>query len=454
MGDLLTPSFGQRSARLRHSPQLSLDVAADQHPIHAAVRPSVTTARPAARPAAVSASDTGGPRAGMPENERLWWRIWSLAPGVGWQRLQCLLASFDSLQDAWGSSIDELETKLARPTRLGQRRFEQLLHYRERVGPAPLCEPASAEQRRRWRGQGLLLSGDAAVPDSLAGLDRPPVALYWRGRGSLWPCLRKRQAVAIVGTRRPSRHGEAMARTIGRALAEAGWPVVSGLAEGIDAAAHRGCLEAGGRPVAILGTPLERVYPRHHHELQGQVGRQGLLVSELPPGAPVRAGHFAERNRLQVALSCAVVLVECPTRSGALHSAQLAWQKEMPLWVVPGDASRVSAAGSNRWLGQGATPLLEPSDLIEQLGPGPLLPSPKPPAAPSRSTQSFRPGGTAANRLLQREATLLAALGSGACLDELCRRLCLEPARISERLLQLEVAGVVRSEPGLWWRPC
>jgi DNA processing protein len=390
----------------------------------------------------------------MPENERLWWRIWSLAPGIGWQRLQCLLTTFDSLQDAWGASNHDLETTLARPTRMGQRRFEQLLHYRERVGSEPLCEPASAEQRRRWRGQGLLLSGDAAVPDSLAELDRPPVALYWRGRGSLWPCLRKRQAVAVVGTRRPSRHGEAMARAIGRALAEAGWPVVSGLAEGIDAAAHRGCLEAGGRPVAILGTPLERVYPRHHHDLQAQVARQGLLVSELPSGAPVRAGHFAERNRLQVALSCAVVLVECPSGSGALHSAQLAWQEETPLWVVPGDASRVSAAGSNRWLGQGATPLLEPADLIEQLGPGPLLRQPMRPAPPTGSAAAFRPRATAAEPLLQREAALLAALGSGACLDDLCRRLCLEPGRISERLLQLEVAGVVRSEPGLWWRPC
>ena len=452
MGDLLTPSFGQRSPQLRHG------VAADQRPIHSPVRAAGPTTRPAAvpagKPAAVVASDAGGQRAGMPENERLWWRIWSLAPGVGWQRLQCLLASFHSLQDAWEASTHDLESKLAQPTRMGQRQFEQLLHYREQVGPAPLGDPASAEQRRRWRGQGLLLSGDAAVPGSLAGLVRPPVALYWRGRGSLWPCLRKRQAVAVVGTRRPSRHGEAMARAIGRALAEAGWPVVSGLAEGIDAAAHRGCLEVGGRPVAVLGTPLERVYPRHHHDLQGKVARQGLLVSELPSGAPVRAGHFAERNRLQVALSCAVVLVECPPGSGALHSAQLAWQEETPLWVVPGDASRVSAAGSNRWLGQGATPLLEPADLMEQLGPGPLHRRPIRPAPPTGSAAAFWPRATAAEPLLQREAALLAALGSGACLDDLCRRLCLEPGRISERLLQLEVAGVVRSEPGLWWRPC
>jgi DNA processing protein len=163
-----------------------------------------------------------------------------------------------------------------------------------------------------------------------------------------------------------------MAEALGRALAEAGWPVVSGLAEGIDAACHQGCLGAGGRPVAVLGTPLERVYPRHHGPLQRQVAEQGLLISEHPRGAQVRAGHFASRNRLQVALSKAVVVVECPEHSGALHSARLAWRQQLPLWVVPADAARDSARGSNRLLGESASVLLEPADLVAQLGPGPL----------------------------------------------------------------------------------
>jgi DNA processing protein len=233
-----------------------------------------------------------------------------------------------------------------------------------------------------------------------------------------------------------------MARLIGRALAEAGWPVVSGLAEGIDAEAHGGCLEAAGRPVGVLGTPLNRVYPRHHTQLQAAVAEQGLLVSELAEGTPGRAGHFALRNRLQVGLAQALVLVECPASSGALHSAQLAWELGIPIWVVPADAGRISAAGSNRWLGQGATPLIHPADLINSLGTGPL-----------KRPGSTSPSATVAP-LLQREAALLAALGAGACLDQLCDRLRLSPAVISERLLRLELAGVLRSEPGLWWRPC
>jgi DNA processing protein len=125
-----------------------------------------------------------------------------------------------------------------------------------------------------------------------------------------------------------------MARALGLALAQAGWPVVSGLAEGIDGAVHGGCLAGDGAPVGVLGTPLERVYPQHHGHLQRAVGLRGLLLSEQPPGAQVHRGNFAGRNRLLVALAAAVVVVECPPDSGALHSAAYAWEQGLPLWVV------------------------------------------------------------------------------------------------------------------------
>ena len=376
------------------------------------------------------------------ERERLWRLLWSSCPGIGWQRLERLEAMFGSLELAWGASAANLIHGLSGHTRLHQRELEALERYRSSHGPAPISEPPSAEQRQRWATPACLLPSDLTYPEAMLQLERPPLQLFWRGQGSRWSALSQSQAVAVVGTRRPSRHGLTMARQIGRALAEAGWPVVSGLAEGIDAAAHQGCLEAGGCPVGVLGTPLNRVYPRHHGQLQATVAEQGLLVSELPAGTPGRAGHFALRNRLQVGLAQALVLVECPANSGALHSAELAWELGMPIWVVPADAGRISAAGSNRWLQQGATPLLHPSDLTTSLGAGPLRPARSSTAAP------------AAAPLLQREAALLAALGAGASLDQLCDRLRLAPGVISERLLRLELAGVLRSEPGLWWRPC
>lgn len=375
----------------------------------------------------------------LQERERLWRRLWSEAPGIGWLRLKRLHNHFGNLERAWDASAEDLRLALA-GSRWSLQGLQALQAYRERIGPSPFSQPPSPEQRQRWRGERCLVWGDAALPGSLEQLERPPLQLYWQGNGSLWACLRQRQAVTVVGTRHPSRHGEAMARQLGRALAEAGWPVVSGLAEGIDAAAHEGCLNAGGRPVAVLGTPLERVYPRHHGALQQRVADAGLLVSELGPGTPVRAGHFAARNRLQVALARAVVLVECPLQSGALHSAEMAWEEGTPLWAVPADTSRTSAAGSNRWLAQGATALLKAEDLISTLGPGPLR----------RCRQDTQAG---ASDLEQREAALLAALGAGASLEQLCWRLRQQPEQLGPRLLKLELAGVLTSEPGLWWRP-
>jgi DNA processing protein len=366
--------------------------------------------------------------------QRLWWLLWSACPGLGWVSLGAIEAHFGGLAEAWLAPLD----RFPRLEGVAADWRQRLERFRQHWGEEPL-ERWSVQVRG---GRTVLLPGDPAAPPALRKLSRPPLGLYWRGCGSLWPLLARRQAVAVVGTRRPSRAGLAMAEALGRALAQAGWPVVSGLADGIDAASHRGCLQVGGRPVAVLGTPLERVYPSHHRDLQEQVGRRGLLISEQPPRSSVCAGHFAARNRLQVALASAVVLVECPDRSGALHSAQLAWQQQLPLWVVPGDAARLSARGSNRWLGRGATLLLEPSDLIRQLGVGPLG---------SRPVAVRSPPGAGSVESLDPE--LLQALADGASLEQLCLALEQPAAVLASRLLALELAGVVHSEPGLHWRP-
>lgn len=368
------------------------------------------------------------------QRQRLWWLLWSLCPGIGPARLRGLLHRFGSAEGAWGAPGEAFVSLPGWSAPL----VAGLEAFRAAWGADPLPRLASRHQG----GRRVLLPGDGRWPAGVASLPRPPLALWWRGRGSLWPCLSKRCGVAVVGTRRPSSHGLAMAYHLGEALAAAGWPVVSGLAEGIDGEAHRGCLAAAGAPVAVLGTPLDRVYPRHHGSLQGQVGQKGLLISEQPPGAPVLRGHFVSRNRLLVALARAVVVVECPRVSGALHSAELAWNQELPLWVVPADAARQSAAGSNRLLARGATPLLDPVDLIAQLGPGPLAS----PAAPAEN-------GTPTLSLSASQAALLQAVGGGASLEQLCLALEASPSQLAPRLLQLELAGHLRAEPGLHWRP-
>jgi len=369
------------------------------------------------------------------QRERLWWLLWSRCPGVGWVRLNALIRAFGSLEAAWAEPVEAFGSLKGWHPRL----LAALARFRLSWG----AEPLAALAREVAGGRGVLLPGDGRWPEGIATLVRPPLGLYWRGRGSLWRPLARRAAVAVVGTRRPSTHGLAMARRLGAALGAAGWPVVSGLAEGIDAAVHEGCLRQGGAPVAVLGTPLERVYPRHHHQLQESVARHGLLVSEQPTGMGVLPGHFAARNRLQVGLSSAVVVVECPASSGALHSANLAWSEGLPLWVVPADAGRASAAGSNRLLSRGATPLLDPADLLDSLGTGPL-------AGPALQASQ---GGGISPGLSDFQRILLEAVGTAASLEDLSDRLGEPPARVAVGLMELEKAGFLQAEPGLLWRP-
>ncbi|MFM7640939.1 MAG: DNA-processing protein DprA [Cyanobium sp.] len=346
-----------------------------------------------------------------------------------------LIQAFGSLETAWKASAPTLANLCHWPDRL----LVAVESYRLQWGTDPVPQAA-----RLWNGgRRVLVPGDPRWP---AGIDRappPPSALYWRGHGSLWPHLSSRRAVAVVGTRRPSRHGLSVAREIGGVLARGGWPVVSGLAAGIDGAVHQGCLEWEGAPIGVLGTPLERVYPRQHAHLQAEVGERGLLLSELPPEASVSKGSFALRNRLQVALACAVILVECPLGSGALHSAELAWKEGLPLWVVPADTGRTSAEGSNALLARGATPLTRPEELLTFLGSGPLeLPKATPQQAPEMHAEETR----------IRKARILSAIGRGTSLEDLCSAMESSSQELLPHLLDLEASGWVVMEPGLFWR--
>jgi len=316
----------------------------------------------------------------------------------------------------WGWPIERLGPVLGWPSHC----LHALDRYRQEQGAEPQLEvPACA-----------LLPGDPAWPCSLDAVDSPPSGLYVHGKRSLLQHLSAREAIAVVGTRSASDHGLAMAGLLGRAFAEAGWPVVSGLAEGIDAAAHRGCLARNGAPIAVLGTPLDRAYPAHHRSLQWQVGEQGLLLSTTRSGCRVHPGHFAARNRWLVAFAKALVVVECPQRSGALISARWASQMQCPVWVVPGDARRWSCRGSNALLRDQASALIQPEDLLHGLGDGPL------------KSEDAR----------GKHRQLMEAIGAGASLDQLSLRLSSSPDELVPQLLALERQGKLLCESGLHWR--
>ena len=365
---------------------------------------------------------------------RGWWWVWSRCPGVGAVRLSDLRA----VASDRGIGPEELwtwsEQRLAEALRWPREVLKAVERYRCQLGRSPdLTVPGE-----------VLLPCDDAWPGVLDRIAQPPKLLFLRGRRDLLDCLASLQAVAVVGTRSASPHGIRMAEELGHALARSGWPVISGLAEGIDAAVHEACLKAHGAPVAVLGTGLDRVYPRHHDAFQRAVSQQGLLISERSSQEPVQRGHFAHRNRLIVALASALVVVECPERSGALISARLAEERSCPVWVVPGDALRWSARGSNALLQNQAAPLLSADALVRHLGPGPLLKH-EPEQAPSPSPL---------NPERVEQLQLLQAMASGASLEDLSIRLGRSPAALARQLLEMERLGSAVCESGYLWRPC
>jgi DNA processing protein len=209
----------------------------------------------------------------------------------------------------------------------------------------------------------------------LVGVSQAPSHLWVRGRV---PSIR---GVAIVGTRRCTEYGRSIARSLGYAVASAGWPVISGLARGIDAAAHIGTLEGGGEAFAVLGSGVDVIYPADNRDLATRIlDHSGGLISEYPPGTPPAPFRFPARNRIIAGLSGAVVVVEAAVTGGALITARLALDQGKDVLAVPGDIVRATSEGCNLLIRDGAHPVLSAKDLIESLelilGRSPRVPVP------------------------------------------------------------------------------
>ena len=253
---------------------------------------------------------------------------------------------------------------------------------------------------------------EPGYPEALALLDAPPPMIYLKGR----PELFQRPAVAIVGSRQASAAGVKLAGLFARALAEAGFPIVSGLARGIDGAAHEASLARG--TIAVLAGGIDIVYPPEHRALQASIGETGCLVTELPPGFIPRGKDFPRRNRLISGLARGVVVIEAARRSGSLVTARLAAEQGREVFAVPGHPMDPRAEGTNQLLKSGATFVTRPEDVIEALAPQLASPTPGLTEGPAASAGGVKGRlETSAPRALPPDpgdgerARVLAALG-------------------------------------------
>jgi len=288
-----------------------------------------------------------------------------------------------------------------------------------------------AEARRRLQAAGLRFLGrtDAAFPRLLHAIHDPPPGLFVRGSGAV--DLLGQPAVAVVGARACSAYGRQVARQVAREAARAGLVVVSGMARGVDAEAHRGALEAGGITVAVLGCGVDRDYPAAHRSLAREIAERGLVVGEYGPGVEPAPWRFPARNRIIAGLCAATVVVEARERSGALITADFALEEGREVLAVPGEITSALSAGSNALLRLGATPLVRSEDVLESYG-----------LEHAREHALGVPPAAA--------GVLEHVRASAAGADELARATGLGAAELAVALTELELAGLVTAADGVY----
>jgi DNA processing protein len=347
-------------------------------------------------------------------------------PGIGLVRVKQLVASFGSAEAALAAPDSAFEAVAGAVAVRGRRngdlgaQVDAALAEAERLG-MDVCTWASAD-----------------YPHTMLHLHDPPPVLFLRGRRELL----SRPAVTIVGARHATPRARDIAERLGQALARAGVNVASGLALGVDGAAHRGALAMGGDTVAVLGRGADRPYPLAHRGLFRDIVARGLVVSEFLPGTPPLPHHFPRRNRILAALARAVVVVEAGATSGSLITVDHALDLGIEVWAVPGPIEAPTSEGSNRLLAEGARPLLSIAAFVEALtGVG--------------AQTGTRAGGVGAPaaRVDGPPGRVLASLGSETLgVDQLATRLGLSVSETLVLLTALELGGLVCQLPGMRFR--
>jgi DNA processing protein len=361
------------------------------------------------------------------EEARDWLRLAAI-PGLGGASQRLLLKAFGLPEAIFSASAAALAAVVGET--LARRVAEAPDEAALEAGLAWLAEP----------GNHLLTLADPDYPPRLLDTDDPPPLLYVKGRVDLLA----QPALAVVGSRNGSRQGEQNALAFASALSSSGLTVVSGLALGIDTAAHRGGLAGAGSTVAVIGTGPDRIYPARNADLAREIAAQGAIVSEFPVGTPALPANFPRRNRIIAGLSQGCLVVEAAERSGSLITARLAAEAGREVFAIPGSIHSPHSRGCHKLIKQGAKLVECAQDILEEL----RLPD------PLARRAAGRPGGAVARdpRAGARdegEAKLLDALGADPCtLDSLMQRTNLTADTLLAMLLPLELEGRVVQLPG------
>jgi DNA processing protein len=354
-------------------------------------------------------------------DDTLAWLGLTLVPGVSCTALHALLKAFASPRAVLAASHEDIAQIAGDP-----------VARRLRAGPAPKLVDATL----RWLmrpGCQMLAWGDSAYPKALLNIPDPPGVLFVRGRIELLNA----PAIAIVGSRNATPQGLRDAQAFAHALSDAGLVIVSGLALGIDAAAHRGGLAGASSSVAVMGTGPDLVYPKGNRDLAGELAVSGCLISEFAAGTPSIARNFPQRNRLISGLSRGVLVVEAALKSGSLNTARSALEQGRDVFAVPGSIHSTLSKGCHWLLKEGAKLVESADDVLVELGMAANV-------APARESQQ--------DCAVERDPLLEEMGFAPASIDQLAQRTGLDAAKLAAHLSRLEIAGRVRALAGGWFQ--
>jgi DNA processing protein len=353
----------------------------------------------------------------MKDIELKYWIAFSRIKGIGRVRFAKMESHFGNLSEAWHASGEELAA-----SDLDAAAIKSIVASRSRISP----DDELANMRRL--GIEAHTCHDDNYPKRLREIyDYPPLIYV---KGTLQP--NDTYCVAIVGSRKLSAYGRQISQELAQELAANGITVVSGLARGVDTAAHQGALNAGGRTLAVLGSGVDHIYPGENTTLAGEIVAHGALISEYPPGTKPRPDYFPRRNRILSGLSLGVLVTEADENSGALITARHALEQNREVFAVPGSILTVTSRGSNRLIQEGAKLVTNISDILQELNLSRLSQAPEEPAIlPTADSDD--------------ETMLLNNLtAEPRHIDELCRLTGLPVAQVSSTLVILEIKGMAK----------
>ena len=366
------------------------------------------------------------------------WIALNMTPGIGPRAAAKLLERFGSPEAVFGARRSELESVRLRPEAI------------ESIMARDMEALADGEiERVRALGADIILLDDGVYPSMLRETADPPITLYVKGA---WAECLDQPCIAIVGSRRASTYGQNTALMLARDLAKRGVTIISGLARGIDAAAHRGALEAGGRTVAVMGTGIDMVYPRDHGKLVNDILlNRGAVVSEFPLGTPPAAQNFPYRNRVISGLSLGVLIVEAAENSGSLITARLAMEQNREVFAVPGNITSRNSFGTNYLIKGAGAKLVQawqdvaselPSEIAARLLPPPPL---KKDDKTLIDQLELVPSDLTAN---EHDVWKLLAADEPAHIDAIAEATKLPMPELADALLALEMRELIRQLPG------